>query len=99
MINRIKSLLLLAAITVSLTTYAQKSADPQGALTYCLPSTTVTLEVTALQECFYAGPYAKFADKYFGVKAKSENSSSDIQPFCKEIDAAAILPKATHSPW
>ena len=74
--NRIKSLLLLAAITVSLTTYAQKSADPQGALTYCLPSTTITLEVTALQECFYAGPYAKFAEKYFGVKAKSENSSS-----------------------
>ena len=75
MVNKIKSLSLLAAITLSFTTYAQKAIDPHGAVAYCLPMTTITLEVTALQENFYAGPYAEFAEKYLGVKTRTEDAS------------------------
>ena len=66
------SALLAAALTAS----AQKNGeDPQGFLTYSLPSTTITLEVEAIQERFFAGPYAKYAEKYLGIKAgqKDEN--------------------------
>ena len=76
MINKSKIFLLLVAISVSFTMTAQKNTDPQGALTYCLPSTTVTLEVTALQEKFYAGPYAEFAEKYLGIKARTGDATS-----------------------
>ena len=40
---------------------AQKKSDPQGHLTYSLPSTVIMLEVEAVQENFYAGPYARYA--------------------------------------
>ena len=54
---------------------AQKS-DPAGALTYCLPSTVISLEVEAVQERFYAGPYARYAEKYLGVKAGQKDETS-----------------------
>lgn len=74
--NILKSFLLLIAVTSAVQAAAQKSSDPQGALTYCLPSTTVSLEVTAVQENFYAGPYAEFAEKYLGIKARLKDESS-----------------------
>ena len=46
----LKSLLTLVAVSLPVMLSAQKNADPQGTITYCLPSTTVALEVTALQE-------------------------------------------------
>ena len=52
--------MLLASVSAS----AQKTQDPEGSLTYCLPSTVLTLEVEAVQEKFFAGPYAKYAEKY-----------------------------------
>ena len=59
--NMLSRLFTLAAVlTVSLSAAAQKKGeDPQGFLTYSLPSTTITLEVEAVQEKFYAGPYGK----------------------------------------
>ena len=39
------------------------------------PKTKLTFEVSAVQEKFYAGPYAEFAQKYLGVEAKEEDSS------------------------
>ena len=74
--NIIKSILLVMAVSVSTNMAAQTNSDPQGALTYCLPSTTITLEVTALQENFYAGPYAEYAEKYLGVKAATSDAST-----------------------
>lgn len=74
--NIIKSTLLFIAVSVSAEMAAQKTTDPQGSLTYCLPSTTISLEVTALQENFYAGPYAEFAEKYLGIKARISDASS-----------------------
>lgn len=73
--NLAKSLLALVAVSMSAMSYAQKNGDPRGVLTYCLPSTTVSLEVTAVQEHFHAGPYAKYAEKYLGIKARTADES------------------------
>lgn len=45
------------------------AAEPEVSLTYTLPSTTISLTVEAVQENFYAGPYARFAEKYLGITA------------------------------
>lgn len=55
---------------------AQKNSDPEGYLTYSLPSTTIMMDVEAVQECFYAGPYAKYAEKYLGIKARQKDEVS-----------------------
>ena len=70
--------LFIAALTaVAVDAYAQKkSDDPVGFLTYSLPSTTICLEVEAVQETFYAGPYARYAEKYLGIKARQDNETS-----------------------
>lgn len=47
--------------------------DPAGTLTYSLPSTTILIEVEAVQENFFAGPYAAYADKYLGIKAGQQD--------------------------
>lgn len=62
----------LAGVTVS----AQKKSDPAGSLTYCLPSTVISLEVEAVQEKFYAGPYARYAEKYLGIKARQKDETT-----------------------
>ena len=38
--------------------------DPVGTVSYALPQTTITIEVEAVREYFYAGPYAKYAQKH-----------------------------------
>lgn len=55
---------------------AQKNSDPEGYLTYSLPSTTIMLEVEAVQDCFYAGPYARYAEKYLGIKARQKDEAT-----------------------
>ena len=49
-------------------------ADPQGTLVYALPMTSVKLEIEASQENFYAGPYAKYAQKYLGIDARQKDA-------------------------
>ena len=39
------------------------------------PKTKLTFDVSAVLEQFYAGPYARYAQKYLGVEAKEEDSS------------------------
>ena len=61
--------------------YAQKKTaepDPAGVLAYSLPSTTIVLEVDAVQEKYYAGPYAKYAEKYLGIEARQKDSQSYV---------------------
>ena len=53
----------VAAVIVPQLVSAQKKSDPEGFLTYSLPSTTISLDVEAVQEKFYAGPYARYAEK------------------------------------
>ncbi len=65
---------MLMAMTISAS--AQKTADPQGYLTYALPSTTISLDVEVVQETFHAGPYAKYAEKYLGIKPRTADETS-----------------------
>lgn len=50
--------------------------DQMGAMSYALPKTTLTFEVEATIERFYAGPYAKFAEKYLGVQARQQDGTT-----------------------
>lgn len=72
----IKKILTAALLIVSVAASAQKKGeDPQSYLTYSLPKTVVILEVEAVQEKFYAGPYAKYAEKYLGIKPRMEDET------------------------
>ena len=51
-------------------------------VSYSLPMTTVTVEVDAVQESFFAGPYAPFARKYLGIDVRQENA---FRTFVKEV--------------
>ena len=68
-------IVMLAAVLPQLMS-AQKSSDPVGFLTYSLPSTTISLDVEAVQEKFYAGPYARYAEKYLGIKARQTDETT-----------------------
>lgn len=74
--NIAKSLSMLMLVVVPQLVSAQKNSDPEGFITYSLPSTTITLDVEAVQEKFYAGPYAKFAEKYLGIKARQKDETT-----------------------
>lgn len=65
-----------AVVLMPILASAQKKQDPEGMLTYCLPSTSISLEVDAVQEQFYAGPYAKYAEKYLGIKARQKDETT-----------------------
>ena len=71
-----KSIIAIAALAISLTASAQKAADPAGYVTYSLPSTTITLEVEAVQEVFHAGPYAKYAEKFLGIVPRMKDETT-----------------------
>ena len=64
----------LMMVPISLS--AQKKSDSEGSITYSLPSTVIMLDVEAVQERFYAGPYAKYAEKYLGIKARQKDETS-----------------------
>ena len=64
---------------------------------YSLPSTTFVVEVDAVQEYFFAGPYAAFAPKMLGFSAPEKDAVSShvtrvaLQP-CVEADPSARYP-------
>ena len=74
--NICKLILSLAIVSVPALATAQKKSDPEGFLTYSLPSTTIVLEVEAVQEKFYVGPYAKYAEKYLGFKPRQKDETT-----------------------
>ncbi|MBQ1698889.1 MAG: DUF4831 family protein [Bacteroidales bacterium] len=63
---------LAGALLPGLKTMAQ---DQMGTVSYALPQTTIVIEVEAVRETFHAGPYAKYAQKYLGVEARTEDQS------------------------
>lgn len=71
----IRTLLVMALAAVPSALSAQKSSDPEGYVTYSLPSTTLVLDVEAVQEDFHAGPYAKYAEKYLGIKVRQKDET------------------------
>lgn len=52
------------------------AAAQTGSVVYSLPRTTVCIRVEARREAFTAGPYAQYAQKYFGVAARTQNGTS-----------------------
>jgi len=50
--------------------------DPLGTVSYSLPSTSLLFEVEAECEAFYAGPYAKYAEKYLGMEVRQKNENT-----------------------
>jgi hypothetical protein len=77
-----KKLVLLTALALSLTSFpgsaqtAKADFDPDGMVSYALPMTSLGFDVEAVQEKFYAGPYAKFARKYLGIEAREEDEQT-----------------------
>ena len=74
--NVTKLMIVMLAVVMPQLVSAQKKSDPEGFLTYSLPSTTITLDVEAVQDKFYAGPYAKYAEKYLGIKARQKDETT-----------------------
>lgn len=70
-----RTFMMLALAAMPFIASAQKSSDPEGYVTYSLPSTTLVLDVEAVQENFYAGPYARYAEKYLGIKARQKDET------------------------
>ena len=68
-----KFFLLSAVMLLPLSVSAQKSVDPEGYVTYSLPSTAIVMDVEAEQESFFAGPYARYAEKYLGIKVRQKD--------------------------
>lgn len=68
--------LITALMMLPVVVSAQKKADPEGYLTYSLPSTVISIDVEAVQEKFYAGPYAKYAEKYLGIKPRLKDENT-----------------------
>ncbi len=71
-----KLTLILALAAIASAASAQTNEDPAGYVTYALPSTTISLDVEAVQEVFHAGPYAKFAEKYLGIKPRMKDETT-----------------------
>ena len=59
-----KTLLFLLAALTALPGLAQ------GTVSYSMPQTVLVFKVDAQKETFYAGPYARYAQKYLGVTAE-----------------------------
>ena len=53
---------------------ALPAAGQKPDLEYNLPRTTLTLEVTLERNCFFAGPYARYAEKYLGITVPTEDA-------------------------
>ena len=61
-------------LSAALVLLAGLSAAAQGTVSYCLPRTTLTLTVTVERESFFAGPYARYAQKYLGIDAAQSDA-------------------------
>lgn len=76
----VKPLILAFALLFGFNANAQilnsSEPAPAGAIIYSLPSTTISLAVTAEHESFVAGPYARYAQKYLGIDARTESGNT-----------------------
>lgn len=57
---------------------AQEAAPrvAEGAVSYSLPSTVLSFEVEAVKTEFFAGPYARYAQKYLGIEVGQKDEVS-----------------------
>lgn len=75
-----KKLLILSLLCLSLPAFSQE-------VSYCLPSTTLTVEVDAEREVFFAGPYAPFAKKYLGIDVRKED---EVKVYVSQVN---VIPR------
>lgn len=66
---------LVTSLALLVTAGAGAQENPSGTVTYALPQTVISLEVEAVRESFFAGPYAGFASKYLGIEADLEDKT------------------------
>jgi len=79
--NMKKTLLISAVLTMCAgffcsTEAAAQDSNPLGTVSYALPQTTLSFEVEATREDFFAGPFAKYASKYLGVEARQSDETT-----------------------
>lgn len=72
---KLAAILLIAAAAAPATAKDYKGDDPKGSVAYCLPKTTLLLEVEAQKNVFYAGPYARYASKYLGIEVPQKDQT------------------------
>ena len=63
------------------------SARAQGSVSYSMPQTVLVFSVDAQKESFYAGPYARYAQKYLGVNAEQYDRVSYTVTSVKMVPA------------
>lgn len=84
-LGRIAVLISAIAVFGSISAHAQEVA-------YALPRTSFTIEVQAVQEHFFAGPYAEFAQKLLNMKVSSDDAVSTT------LTSAVIKPRIEADP-
>jgi len=87
MMMKTRALLLALLITVA----------AQAQVTYSLPATAVTLEVTAVQETYVAGPYAKYAKQYLGIDVPMQDCCTTTVTEIKLSHALVADPSSTYT--
>lgn len=73
MSRKILSSALILALAFQASAQEYLGTDPVGTVSYALPQTVIRLEVKAERESFYAGPYARYAQKYLGIDARQSD--------------------------
>lgn len=66
-------------------------------VTYSLPLTTVTVEVDAVQESFFAGPYAPFAKRFLGIDVRETDATRSYVKEVRLVTRVEADPKARFS--
>ena len=66
-------------------------------VTYSLPQTTVTVEVDAVQESFFAGPYAPYAKRFLGIDVREQDASRSYVKEVRLVTRTEADPKARFS--
>ena len=66
-------------------------------VTYSLPQTTVTVEVDAVQENFFAGPYAPYAKRFLGIDVREQDASRSYVTEVRLVTRVEGDPKARYS--
>ena len=66
-------------------------------VTYSLPQTTVTVEVDAVQESFFAGPYAAYAKRFLGIDVRETDASRSYVKEVRLLTRTEADPRARYS--
>ena len=66
-------------------------------VTYSLPKTTVTVEVDAVQESFFAGPYAAYAKRFLGIDVRETDASRSYVKEVRLVTRVEADPQARYS--